>query len=139
MFRIETMNLNFYMFYCHLILFNFGGLKYNINNKISLLEKKGFKMKTIWIKVSSFFNCHSAICWGFPTGSAVKNCAVQETRVWFLGWQDPLEKETVTSSSIFAWEIPRTEEPDGLQSMGLQKSQMWLSTVHGLTKESDVT
>ena len=39
-----------------------------------------------------------------------------------LGWEDPLEKETATHSSIFAWEILWTEEPGGLQSMGLQKS-----------------
>ena len=38
-----------------------------------------------------------------------------------LGWEDPLEKEMATHSSILAWEIPRTEEPAGLQSMGLQR------------------
>ena len=47
---------------------------------------------------------------------------MQETRVWSLGWKDPLEKEMATHSSILAWEI-WTEEPDGLQSMGLQKSR----------------
>ena len=35
-----------------------------------------------------------------------------------LGWEDPLEKEMATHSSILAWEIPGTEEPGGLQSMG---------------------
>ena len=39
-----------------------------------------------------------------------------------LGWQDPLEKKIATLSSILAWEIPWTEEPGGLQSMGLQES-----------------
>ena len=38
-----------------------------------------------------------------------------------LGWEDPLEKEMATHSSILAWRTPWTEEPDGLQSMGLQK------------------
>ena len=38
-----------------------------------------------------------------------------------LGWEDPLEKEMATYSSILAWEIPRTEEPGGLQSMGSQR------------------
>ena len=38
-----------------------------------------------------------------------------------LGWEDPLEREMVTHSSILAWEIPWTEEPGGLQSMGSQK------------------
>ena len=39
--------------------------------------------------------------------------AVQETRVWSLGQEDPLEKEMATHPSILAWRIPRTEEPDG--------------------------
>ena len=48
--------------------------------------------------------------------------AVQETRVRFLGQEDPLEKKMATHSSIFAWRIPWTEEPGGLQSMGSQES-----------------
>ena len=52
----------------------------------------------------------------------VKNLpAVQETWIQSLGWEDPLEKEMVTHSSILAWKISWTEEPGGLQSMGLQK------------------
>ena len=47
--------------------------------------------------------------------------AVQETWVQSLGWEDPLEKEMATHSSILAWEIPWTKEPDGLQSMGSQR------------------
>ena len=47
--------------------------------------------------------------------------AMQETQVRSLSWEDPLEKEMATQSSILAWEIPCTEEPGGLQSMGLQK------------------
>ena len=58
----------------------------------------------------------------------VKNMpAMQETRVQFLGWEDSLEKEMATHSSILAWEIPWTEEPGRLQSMGLQKSLTGLS------------
>ena len=52
---------------------------------------------------------------------------MQETRVLSLDQEDPLEKETATRSSAFAWEVPRTEEPGGLQSMGLQKSWKGLS------------
>ena len=44
-----------------------------------------------------------------------------------MGQEDPLEKEVATHSSILAWRIPWTEDPGGLQSMGLQKSQIWLS------------
>ena len=57
----------------------------------------------------------------------VKNLpAMQETPVRSLGWEDPLEKGMATHSSILAWRIPWTEEPGGLQSMGLQ-SQTRLS------------
>ena len=45
---------------------------------------------------------------------------VQETWVPSLVWEDPLEKGTASYSSILAWRIPWTEEPSGLQSMGLQ-------------------
>ena len=44
--------------------------------------------------------------------------AVKETQAPSLGKEDPLEKETATHSSILAWEIPWTEEPGRLQSMG---------------------
>ena len=47
--------------------------------------------------------------------------AMQETLVQSLGQEDPLEKGIVTHSSILAWRIPGTEEPGGLQSMGLQR------------------
>ena len=47
--------------------------------------------------------------------------AKQETWVSSLDGEDPLEQEMATHSSILAWEIPWTEEPDRLQSMGLQK------------------
>ena len=46
---------------------------------------------------------------------------MRETRVRFLGQEDPLEKEMAIHSSTFAWKIPWTEEPDRLQSMGSQK------------------
>ena len=52
----------------------------------------------------------------------VKNLpAVQETWVQSLGWEDPLEKEMATHSSILAWKISWTEEPGELQSMGSQR------------------
>ena len=56
----------------------------------------------------------------------VKNCpAMRENWVWSLGWKDPLEKEIATHSSILIWRIPRAEEPDRLQFLGLQ-SWTWL-------------
>ena len=51
---------------------------------------------------------------------------MQEAQVRSLGWEDPLEKEMATHSSIHAWRIPQTEEPGRLQSMGSQ-SQTRLS------------
>ena len=61
---------------------------------------------------------------GFPGGLEVKNLpAMLETQVPSLGWEDPLEKEMATHSSILAWEIPWTEEPGGLQSLVSQKDR----------------
>ena len=52
----------------------------------------------------------------------VKNLpAMQEMQVHSLGWEDPIEKEMTIHSSTLAWEIPSTEEPGGLQFMGLQR------------------
>ena len=47
--------------------------------------------------------------------------AMQEAQVQSLSQEDPLQKETATHSSILAWEIPWTEEPSELQSMGLKR------------------
>jgi len=47
--------------------------------------------------------------------------ALQETRVQFLSWEDPLEKGMATHSSILAWRISWAEEPGRLQSMGSQR------------------
>ena len=50
---------------------------------------------------------------------------MQETQVGSLGWEDPLEEEMAAHSIILAWEIPWTEKPGGLQSMGItEKSAM---------------
>jgi len=46
---------------------------------------------------------------------------MQEMCVQPLGWDDPLEEEMATHSNILSWEIPWTEVPDGLQSMGSQR------------------
>ena len=62
---------------------------------------------------------------GFPSGSVVKNLPAnagdaRETGS-ILDFEDPLEKEMATHSSILAWKVPWTEEPGGLQSMGSQR------------------
>ena len=57
---------------------------------------------------------------GFPGGSVVKNPpGKQQMWVWSLGWEDPLQEGMATHSGILVWEIPWTEEPGRLQSMGL--------------------
>ena len=54
---------------------------------------------------------------------------MQETLIQSLGREDPLEKEMATHSSTLAWKIPWTEEPGGLQSMGLQRvRQDWATS-----------
>ena len=53
-------------------------------------------------------------------------CRRQETSVWSLGREDPLKDEMATHSSILAWRTPWTEEPGGLQSIGLHTGQTWL-------------
>ena len=65
----------------------------------------------------------------FPGGSDSKaSTAVLETWLQSLGWEDHLEKGMATHSSILAWRIPWTEEPGGLQSMGLQRVDMTEAT-----------
>ena len=55
---------------------------------------------------------------------------MQETWVWSLGWEDPLEKGMATHFIIHAWKIPWTEEPCGLQSMGSQRGgHDWVTNI----------
>ena len=59
----------------------------------------------------------------FLVAQTIKNLpAMQETWVQSLSWEDPLEKGKATHSSILAWEIPWTEKPGGLKSMGHKES-----------------
>ena len=62
--------------------------------------------------------------YGFPSGSVVKNLLANVGDAGLIPGQEDLPgKEMATCSTILAWEIPRTEEPGGLQSMGMQRSQ----------------
>ena len=112
------------------------GVDFIVNSMLDfcpLLSKKCKKQKTnkqkkhwnvekdVWI-----FNLSNlvlgSICKGVTLVSqTVKNLpAMRETRVWYLGRDDPMEKEMSIHSRIPAWEIPWTENPGGLQSMGSQ-------------------
>ena len=63
-----------------------------------------------------------AMPWASLVAQTGKNLpAVQDTRLGFLGWEDPLEKGMATHSSILTWRIPWIEEPGELQSMGSQR------------------
>ena len=71
---------------------------------------------------SSAFQNRYISQWTSPMAQQIKNLpAMQETWVWFLSQEDPLEKGMATHSSLLAWRIPWTEKPGGLQSMGLQR------------------
>ena len=74
------------------------------------LEKSTYPAEKAW---------QLRFCWSLVVQSVENPPAVRETQVWSLGWEDPLEKEMATHSSILAWRIPWTEEPGGgLQSTG---------------------
>ena len=65
---------------------------------------------------------------------------MQETQVWSLGREDPLEKGMATNSIIFIWRIPWTEEPGGLQSMGSQRVRHnWATFTPSVTDGSSLT
>ena len=70
----------------------------------------------------------------FLMAEMVRNLpAMQQTWVWSLGWEDPLEKGMAPDSSILAWRIPWTEEPGRLQSMGSQRVRYdWMTNSHTL-------
>ena len=73
---------------------------------------------------SMYLTIFSAFSWVYGaslvTQMVKRLSAMQDTRVQYLGWEDPLEKEMAVQSSVLAWKIPWTEEPGRLPSMGLQ-------------------
>ena len=93
------------------------------NSSSSLTKTRRWRLLIILLlKCSSFLT----MLRGRPRASQlvqmVKNLAtMQETWVWSLDWEDPLEKEIATHSSILAWRIPWTKDPGGLESMGSQR------------------
>ena len=75
----------------------------------------------IWVQRPNNKNQFS-LTMDFAVAQMVKNpSAMQETWIWSLGWDDPLEKGMAIHSSILTWRIPWTEEPGGLQSVGSQR------------------
>ena len=79
----------------------------------------------IFLEIQRNNSLYIYIHMGFPYGSVVKNLpAKQKTWVQSLGQEDPLEEGMTMHSSILAWAVLWAEEPGGLQSMQLQKSDM---------------
>ena len=84
----------------------------------------------VYVCISHFL--YLFIHWSSLVAQRVKHPpAIQETRVWSLGWEDPLGKEMATHSSFLAWKIPWTAELGGLQSIGSQRVRHdWATTAH---------
>ena len=80
---------------------------------------QGWCLGEITLSLSQFHCYRAGIITGLPKWLSGKESACNAD----LSQEDPLKKEMATHSSILAWEIPWTEEPDGLQSMGSQESQ----------------
>ena len=99
-------------------------LNVNVENKINTF---------LLVLVRLGFNLQVSL--GLLGGACGKEPACQCRRckrwVWPLGWEDPLEQEMTTYSSILAWRIPWTEEPGGLRSIALQRVRNnWSDLVH---------
>ena len=83
-------------------------------------KKKNLVVQSVVHGIASTVSFGS--CWASLVAQRAKTLpAIQKTEVQSVGREDPLENEMATHSSILAWRIPWTEEPDGLSSMGLHK------------------
>ena len=100
-------------------------------------DKTAYWLGKIFAKPMSDKGLISRICGASLVTQIVKNLpAMQETQVWYLGWENLLEKEMATHSSILAWRIPWTEKTGGLQSMGLQRvGHYWVTNTTTTTSK----
>ena len=91
-----------------------------------------FILLTIYLFIYFWLCWVFATAWAFLVAQILKHLpAKQETRVWSLGWEDPVEQEMAIHSSILAWKNPWTEEPGRLQSMGSQRVRHdWATNTH---------
>ena len=104
---------------------------------VAEMSKFHSKLVTLKAKESQAWQIHilnllGSLTWTSLVAQAVMHPpAKQETQDWFLGWEDPLDKEMATHSSIRAWRIPWTDEPGGLQSNGSQRvGHAWATNTH---------
>ena len=108
--KAEKIFINFYLFEVFVYAFNY--------QKLCLKFQVQVQLGSIW--------------WlGIPDSSVVKNLpAMQRMQALSLGQEDTVEEEMATQSTILVWEIPWTEEPGGLQSIGLQRVRHDLAINH---------
>ena len=91
------------------------------------LDHQGSSNSDLFLWMGFLLVCHTVyVEMGFPVGSDGK----EESRLQSVGWEDPLEEGMATHSHILTWEIPWTEEPGRLQSMGSHKVGHDLMTKH---------
>ena len=105
------------------------------NEKKKKKETNTHKKKYLLIDIcimKLYYILHMHTIWNSLVVQMIKNLpAMQETPIWSLGQDDPLEKGMATHSSILAWRIPWTEEPGRLQSMGSQRVGLyWATNTH---------
>ena len=120
----RSINVVVFVFLFYLFL---GGIQFN------QFPPLGVKYYTLTWYIDAYVYTH--ITWASPVAQTIKNLpTMQETWVKPLGWEDPLEKDTATHSSILVWGIPWTEEPGGLQSAGSERVKHdWATNTHILT------
>ena len=101
-------------------------LKINNEPNISILKKTLIFLNLFELNLEAMYKYEKILTSYYYRASLVAQMvrslpAARETQVQPLDWEDPLEKEMATHSRILAWKIPWTEEPGGLQSIGLQR------------------
>ena len=95
-----------------------------IKTPIGYLYVKIWELESLYILIyllGKLFDCYYCLLTSLVVQKVKRLPKMQETRVWSLVWEDPLEKKMATHSSILAWKIPWTEEPGWLLSMGSQR------------------
>ena len=104
--------LLFYWFI--LYLFYLASVTYGFNKYLWFQQLFN---KYLWVTLNEWkqWDILNKYCLAFTKSLLIRD------QVWSLGWEDPLEKEMETHSSILAWGISWTEEPGGLQSVGFQR------------------
>ena len=126
----------------HYLYWTLGAIFKRLKSRYKCLEWQRPTLCYVYICMAMFI-----IYWASPVAQIVKNLpAMQGTWVWSLVGEDPLEKGMAPHSSIFAWRIPWTEEPGGLQSIGSQTVghddwltlTYWASYLYILIRESQL-